>query len=98
MIGHTQEEFLQYVENLEFNELEDVASFVTEYYEYYRNIPEEKKEEKDEAWQKYMILMAKFGMMFVSFTATVIEYRKQLNEELAAEENNSPGSLEVGTD
>lgn len=98
MIGHTQEEFLQYVKNLEFNELEDVASFVTEYYEYYRNIPEEKKEEKDEAWQKYMILMAKFGMMFVSFTATVIEYRKQLNEELAAEENNSPGSLEVGTD
>lgn len=98
MIGHTQEEFLQYVKNLEFNELEDVASFVTEYYEYYRNLPEEKKEEKDEAWQKYMILMAKFGMMFVSFTATVIEYRKQLNEELAAEENNSPGSLEVGTD
>lgn len=98
MIGHTQEEFLQYVKNLEFNELEDVASFVTEYYEYYRNIPEEKKEEKDEAWQKYMILMAKFGMMFVSFTATVIEYRKQLNDEIEREANSGPGQLEVSAD
>lgn len=98
MIGHTQEEFLQYVKNLEFNELEDVASFVTEYYEYYRNLPEEKKEEKDEAWQKYMILMAKFGMMFVSFTATVIEYRKQLNDEIEKEANSDSGRLEISAD
>jgi hypothetical protein len=97
MISYTREEFVEYVKNLEFQELEDVAAFVTQYYEYYNNIPGDKKEEKDEAWQKYMILQAKFGMMFVSFTYTVIEYRKQLNDEIEKEAIDSAGSLEDRT-
>jgi hypothetical protein len=99
MKSFTKEEFINYIKNLEFNELEDCAEFVTTYYEHYIAIPSDKKEEKDEAWERYMILMAKFGMMFVTFTAAVIEYRKKLNEELdqLKKENSSGESLESGT-
>lgn len=76
-------------QTLEFDELGDAAAFVTEYFEYYKSVPDSNKEEKDAAWEKYMILMAKFGSMFVSFTSIVIEYRKKLNEELQSEEENS---------
>ena len=89
MIGHTMEEFVDYVKKLEFQELEDCAAFVTQYYEYYRNVPEENTQDKDDAWKKYMVLMSKFGMMFVSFSAAVIEFRKKLNEQIAEEENRN---------
>lgn len=98
MISYTREEFVEYVKTLEFHELEDVAAFITQYYEYYINIPEEKKEEKYEAWQKYMTLQAKFGMMFVSFTAAVIDYRKKLHEEIEKETDSGSGQLEMSAD
>ena len=96
MKSFTKEEFINYVKNLEFDELEDCAAFVTTYYEHYIAISSDKKEEKDEAWERYMILMSKFGMMFVTFTAAVIEYRKKLNEELdqLTKEHPSGESLE----
>lgn len=99
MKSYTKEEFVKYVESLEFQELEDAASFVTEYYAFYKSLPNEPKEEKDAAWEKYMILMAKFGMMFVSFTTMVISFRKKLNDEIAAEEAQDPSgaALESGT-
>ena len=99
MKSYTKEEFVKYVEALKFEELEDAANFVTEYYDFYRSLPNEPKEEKDAAWEKYMILMAKFGMMFVAFTVTVIGFRKKLNDEIAAEEAQDPSgaALESGT-
>ena len=86
----TNEEFVNYIKNLEFNELEDCAAFAIEYYNFYLNIPETNKEEKHNAWAKYVIIMSKFGMMFASFTAAVIEFRKKLNDEIAAEEAEDP--------
>jgi hypothetical protein len=89
MKSFTKEEFVEYVKTLKFDDLEDCAIFVTQYFDYYSNIPEENKQEKDEAWSKYMILMSKFGMMFVSFTTAVIDFRKKLNEEIKAEEDRN---------
>lgn len=99
MKSYTKEEFVKYVETLQFDELEDAAAFVTEYYEYYKSLPNEPKEEKDASFEKYMILMAKFGMLFVSFTLMVIGFRKKLNDEIAAEEAQDPSgaALENGT-
>jgi len=95
MKDYTREEFIEYVKKLEFQELEDCATFITEYYNYYKNLPEESKEEKDAAWEKYMVLMSKFGMMFVMFTTSVIDLRKMLNNEIEQEESGSPRPLEA---
>lgn len=99
MKNFTNEEFVDYIKKLEFNELEDCAAFAIEYYNFYLNTPETNKEEKDNAWTKYVIIISKFGMMFASFTAAVIEFRKKLNAEIAAEkaENSSGRALENGT-
>lgn len=99
MKSYTKEEFIKYVEGLQFDELEDMAEFTLEYYDYYKSLPEEPKAEKDAAWEKYMILMAKFGMLFVSFTIMVVNFRKKLNDEIAAEEAQDPSgaALESGT-
>lgn len=93
MKSFTREEFVNYVKTLEFEELADAAQFVTEYYDYYNNLPEDPKEEKDAAWEKYIILQSKFGMLFVSFTSLVIDFRKKLNEDIKAEEDRSSASL-----
>lgn len=101
MKSFTKEEFVKYVETLQFEELEDAANFVNEYYEYYRSLSGNNKEEKDSAWEKYMILQAKFGMLFVSFTKMVIEFRKNLNDEIAKSEtfeNPSATALENRTE
>jgi hypothetical protein len=98
MKSYTRDEFVDYVKTLEFDVLEDAASFITEYYNYYNNLPDEKKEEKDAAYEKYIILMSKFGMMFVTFTSLVIEFRKKLNEDIQAEEDSRSGSLGEGTE
>jgi hypothetical protein len=90
MKSYTQEEFVEYVKNLEFDELENCAAFVAQYYDYYKEVPETNKEEKDLAWVKYMTLMSKFGMMFVSFTTMVISFKKKLNYEITAEEDEDP--------
>lgn len=96
MKSFTQEEFLEYVKTLNFEELEDIANFVQEYYDHFQGIPDQNVKEKDEAWEKYMILQARFGAMFLAFTISVIHFRKLLNEEIGQEENRSAGSLEDG--
>lgn len=98
MKSYTKEEFVDYVKTLEFDELEDAANFVTEYYDYYKSLPNEPSVEKDAAFEKYMILMAKFGMLFVSFSLMVIGFRKKLDEQIAAEnaEDPSGAALENG--
>lgn len=97
MKSYTKEEFVNYVNTLEFEDLGDCANFVTSYYEFYQNTPQEPIEEKDLAFEKYLILLAKFGMQFVYFTSMVIDMRKRFNEELEGKETGSEGSLETGT-
>jgi hypothetical protein len=98
MKNFTKEEFVDYVKTLQFEELEDIGAFIQEYFNYYEKIPNENKEEKDEAWAKVMILLARYGMTFVSFGMVVIDFRKHLNEEIRLEEENrDSGSLESGT-
>lgn len=93
MKSYTKDEFVNYVKSLEFEELGDCAAFITQYYEYYVNTPQEPIEEKDLAFEKYLILLAKFGMQFVYFTSMVIDMREKINEELEREENGGEGSL-----
>lgn len=76
--NYTREEFVEYVKNLEFYELEDVANYIREYFEHYESIPLENKEEKNLAWEKYIILLAKYGHWLVSFALMVIDMRKEL--------------------
>lgn len=94
MKSFTREEFLEYVKGLNFEELEDVSNFVQEYLDHFQSIPEENVKEKDDAWEKYMMLMARFGSMFLAFTISVINFRKILNDEMSQEENRNSGSLE----
>lgn len=76
--NYTKQEFIEYVKNLEFYELEDVANYIKEYFEHYDSIPEENKEEKQLAWEKYVVLLAKYGHWLFSFTLMVIEMRKEI--------------------
>ena len=93
MKSYSRDEFVNYVKNLEFDELESAALFVAKYYNYYHNLSEDQKEEKDAAYEKYIILMSKFGIMFVEYTLSVIKFRKKLNAEIQAEEDSRAGSL-----
>ncbi len=98
MKSFTREEFVEYVKTLEFEELEDIGAFIQEYFQFYEAVPVENKEEKDEAWAKVMILLARYGITFVTFGMAVIDFRKHLNEEIRLEEENrGPGTLESGT-
>lgn len=84
MKSYTRDEFIEYVKNLKLDSIEDMADFVLEYYDYYDKIPE--SDEKKEAWEKYMILMAKYGMIFVSFSQMVLQMKNKMNEEYGFEE------------
>lgn len=78
--NYTREEFVDYVKGLKFQELEDVANFINEYFEHYESIPEDNKEEKQLAWEKYVILLSKYGHWFVSFALMVMELRGKMGE------------------
>lgn len=69
-------EFADYVDNLEFEELEDVSAFIRGYFESYKEIPEENTEEKDDAWLKYVVLASKYCMTFVTYFDMTLEARK----------------------
>ena len=76
----SREEFIDYVKGLEFQELEDAAAFVNEYFEYYQSLTTEAEEEKQLAWEKYIILCSKYGHWFMKFTLNIIEMRKEIQE------------------
>jgi hypothetical protein len=73
--NYTREEFVEYVKNLELQELEDIASFITEYFNHYNSIPNEDAEQKQLAWEKYVILLSRYGQLFISFATMVMELR-----------------------
>lgn len=80
--NYTRDEFVDYVKSLKFHELEDAANFIDEYYRYFESIPEEKTEEKQLAWEKYVILLSKYGHWFVSFSLIVMDMRKKMAEAI----------------
>lgn len=86
MKGYTLEEFRDYMKTLKFEELEDMAMFIKEYFDHYKNVPDTNVEEKELALGKYAMLISEYGMYFVSFSLSVIEMRKKLQEEIADEE------------
>lgn len=83
--NYTKQEFVEYVKNLEFYELSDIANFINEYYEHYESIPAADEEEKQNAWEKYVILLAKYGHLFVAFTLMVIAMRHGTESEMKNE-------------
>lgn len=86
MKNYTLEEFRDYMKTLKFEELEDMAMFIKEYFDYYKSVPDTNVEEKELALGKYAMLISEYGMYFVSFSLSVIEMRKKLQEEIADEE------------
>jgi hypothetical protein len=84
---YNREDFLAYVKELNFVDLEDAASFVNEYYKHYISLSNEDNDEKQLAWEKYMILLSKFGHWFVNFSLMVFEMQKNL--ELNLKDNST---------
>lgn len=70
-------EFAEYVDNLNFEELEDVTSFVKSYYEAYKSTPAEDTEAKNDAWMKYLILTSRFCMTFIAYIEMSFKLRKK---------------------
>ena len=73
-------EFADYVDNLEFEELEDVSAFIRGYLESYKEIPEENTQEKDDAWLKYVVLASKYCMTFITYFDMTLEARKAFEQ------------------
>lgn len=88
MKGHTLEEFRDYLKTVNFDDLEGLALFIKEYFDYYKSVPDSNVQEKEDALAKYAILISEYGMMFVSFAISVIDMRKKLQEEIGEEEKN----------
>ena len=80
------EEFVEYVDGLEFEELEDVTAFVRSYFEAYKEIPKEDEEEKNNAWMKYVILSSRFTMTFVTYIEMSIKMREEMEEQMRSTE------------
>ena len=85
--NYNRDEFVEYVKSLKFHELEDAANFIDEYYRYFESIPEEEKDAKQLAWEKYVILLSKYGHWFVSFSLVVMDLRKKMVEDLENGQN-----------
>lgn len=73
-------EFAEYVDNLNFKELEDVTAFVKSYYETFKSIPDEDAVAKNEAWMKYVILTTRFCMTFIAYVDQSLELLRQYEE------------------
>jgi hypothetical protein len=79
-------EFAEYIDNLDFEELEDLTAFVKSYFEAYKSIPNEDIEAKTAAWSKYTILAARFCMTFLIYAEMSFELRKEYEDLLRNEE------------
>lgn len=82
---YNREDFLAYVNDLNFVDLQDATSFVHEYYNHYISLPNDDSEEKQLAWEKYLILLSKFGHWFMKFSMMVLELQKNLEVNLETE-------------
>ena len=85
--SYNREDFFSYVKGLDFVDLGDAASFVDEYYKHYISLPYENTEEKQLAWEKYLILLSKYGHWFIGFSLSVLELQKNLELNLKIDTN-----------
>jgi hypothetical protein len=79
-------EFAEYIDNLDFEELEDLTAFVKSYFEAYKSTPNEDTEAKNEAWEKYTILATRFCMTFLVYAEMSFKLRKEYEDLLRNEE------------
>jgi hypothetical protein len=79
-------EFAEYIDNLDFEELEDLTAFVKSYFEAYKSTPNEDTEAKAAAWAKYTILATRFCMTFLVYAEMSFELRKEYEDLLRNEE------------
>lgn len=93
----TISEFSEYVDGLEFEELEDVSAFIKGYFDAYKAIPDEQEEEKDQAWLKYVVLASKYCMTFMAYFDMSLKYRKELQEQLDMVDEEFDGEFEEDT-
>jgi hypothetical protein len=95
--SYTREEFVEYVKELEIDDLEQMVDLVLEYFDYYKKLPEE-SENKQLAWEKYVILISKYGVIFAEYSKMVLKFKKNLemvrdqNENLEYESDVQSGS------
>ena len=86
--NYSREEFVDYVKNLELKELEDIAAFVNEYFNHYNSISPEDEVQKQLAWEKYVILLSRYGQLFVSFAMMVMELRDNTEKAIQNGQNS----------
>ena len=78
-MSFTNEEFLKYIEGLDFYELEDIAEFVNSYWVEYKDKPT-----YDNRF-RYNACIATFGHLFLHYTRQAIEMRKNYEAREALE-------------
>jgi len=81
-MSFTNEEFLKYIEGLDFYELEDVAEFVHLYWKQYKEDP------TYDTRYKYNACMATYGHLFLYFTREAIKMRKDYEAREALEQQS----------
>lgn len=84
--SYTREEFVEYVKELEIDNLEQMVDLVLEYFDYYEKLPEE-AENKELAWEKYCIVIAMYGINLADYAKKMINMRKTLEMPIKQKEN-----------
>ena len=81
-MSFTKEEFVEYIQGLEFLELEDVAEFVHSYWKEYNENP------TDDNSFRYNACVATYGHLFLFFTREAIKMRKDYESREALEQQS----------
>jgi hypothetical protein len=89
--SYTRDEFLDYVKDLQIDDLEQMVDLVLEYFDYYEQLPED-AENKQDAWEKFVILVTKYGVTFAEYTKMVLQLKKNLEMVREQNENSESGS------
>jgi hypothetical protein len=80
----SQEEFINYLEELEFLEFEDLGCFIKEYYNsFVRNPTYDNR-------YRYNACISKYGHLFLDFSMAVIELRKEHDAKKLVNEVDQP--------
>jgi len=80
MSSFTNKEFLEYIEGLDFYELEDIAEFTHLYWQEFIKNPDDY-----DAKYKYNACMAVYGHLFLYYTREAIKIRKDHENRQALE-------------
>jgi hypothetical protein len=81
-MSFTKEEFVTYLQTLDFYELEDVAEFVHEYWKAYIENPDDY-----DSRYKYNACIAHYGHLFLFYTRDAIKLRKEYESRKAMEQS-----------